>query len=56
MGILKTKGLRPLVQNREVPFATKMPIRTIPFSKIGVWKETTKQNNRSSWYKKFDQT
>ena len=48
MGILKTKGLRPLVQNREVPFATKMPIRTIPFSKIGVWKETTKQNNRSS--------
>ena len=51
MGILKTKGLRPLVQNR-FPFATKMPIRTIPFSKIGVWKETTKQNNRSSWYKK----
>ena len=41
MGILKTKGLRPLVQNR-FPFATKMPIRTIPFSKIGVWKETTK--------------
>ena len=33
MGILKTKGLRPLVQNR-FPFATKMPIRNIPFSKI----------------------
>ena len=33
MGILKTKGLRPLVQNR-FPFATKMPIRNIPFSII----------------------
>jgi hypothetical protein len=33
MGILKTKGLRLLVQNH-FPFATKMPIRNIPFSKI----------------------
>ena len=33
MGILKTKGLRHLVQNR-FPFATKMPIRNVPFSKI----------------------
>ena len=33
MGILKTKGLLPLVQNR-FPFATKMPIRNVPFSKI----------------------
>ena len=30
MGILKTKGLRPLVQN-SFPFATKMPIRYAPF-------------------------
>jgi hypothetical protein len=48
--ILKTKGLRSLVQNR-FPFATKMPIRTVPFSKIGVWKETTKQNNRVIYIK-----
>ena len=33
MGILKTKGLRPLVQNR-FPFATKKPIRNIPFFQI----------------------
>ena len=33
MDILKTKGLRPLVQNH-FPFATKMPIRNVPFSKI----------------------